>query len=156
VVGSMASLAANVAVAEASVTGRAIAAWPSFALIAAYELLMRQVRRAASGDRWRKTSHGLRSSGNPETGSGRTCGSVPSGRHLHWQAWEWAQANRASDGSLPSGKRSPASMAATSGGDAWLRAQDALANLMPTTAWAGARQAADPASVWPSRGSQVR
>src|SRR6266496_490985 len=38
VVGSVASLAANVAVAEPTVTGRAIAAWPSFALIAAYEL----------------------------------------------------------------------------------------------------------------------
>jgi Protein of unknown function (DUF2637) len=47
VVGSMASLAANVAVAQPTVTGRVIAAWPSFALIAAYELLMRQVRRAA-------------------------------------------------------------------------------------------------------------
>ena len=29
--------------------GRVIAAWPSFALIAAYELLMRQVRRSAAG-----------------------------------------------------------------------------------------------------------
>jgi hypothetical protein len=47
----VASLAANVAVAEPTATGRVIAAWPSFALIAAYELLMRQVRRstAASG-----------------------------------------------------------------------------------------------------------
>src|SRR5580704_6703448 len=33
-----------------SAAGRVIAAWPSFGLIAAYELLMRQVRRhAASG-----------------------------------------------------------------------------------------------------------
>jgi len=38
VVGSVASLAANVAVGEPTVTGRVIAAWPSFALIAAYEL----------------------------------------------------------------------------------------------------------------------
>lgn len=38
VVGSMASLAANVTVAESTVTGRVIAAWPSFALIAAYGL----------------------------------------------------------------------------------------------------------------------
>ena len=45
--GSVASLAANVAVAEPTATGRVIAAWPSFALIAAYELLMRQVRCAA-------------------------------------------------------------------------------------------------------------
>ena len=41
-VGSVASLAANVAVAEPTATGRAIAAWPSFALIGSYELLMRQ------------------------------------------------------------------------------------------------------------------
>jgi hypothetical protein len=46
VAGSAASLAANVAVAEPSGTGRIIAAWPSFSLIAAYELLMRQVRRS--------------------------------------------------------------------------------------------------------------
>src|SRR6266542_5380429 len=49
IVGSVASLAANVAVAEPTPTGRVIAAWPSFALIAAYELLMRQVRRSAAG-----------------------------------------------------------------------------------------------------------
>ena len=47
VVGSVVSLAANVAVAEPTLTGRVIAAWPSFALIAAYELLMRQVRKGA-------------------------------------------------------------------------------------------------------------
>jgi hypothetical protein len=47
--GSAASLAANVAVAEATVYGRVIAAWPSFALIGAYELLMRQIRNSASG-----------------------------------------------------------------------------------------------------------
>jgi len=35
VVGSAASLAANVAVAQPTVAGRVIAAWPSFALIAA-------------------------------------------------------------------------------------------------------------------------
>jgi hypothetical protein len=45
-VGSTASLVGNVVVAEPTVTGRVIAAWPSFALIAACELLMRQVRRA--------------------------------------------------------------------------------------------------------------
>lgn len=49
IVGSAASLAANVAVAEPSPAGRAIAAWPPFALIGAYELLMRQVRRSATG-----------------------------------------------------------------------------------------------------------
>jgi hypothetical protein len=49
VVGSVASLAANVAVAEPTATGRVIAAWPSFALITAYELLMRQVTPKRSG-----------------------------------------------------------------------------------------------------------
>jgi Protein of unknown function (DUF2637) len=47
VIGSVASLAANVSVAEPTPTGRVIAAWPSFSLIAAYELLMHQIRRAA-------------------------------------------------------------------------------------------------------------
>ena len=50
-IGSAASLAANVAVAEPTVYGRLIAAWPSFALIGAYELLMRQIRHAAAGTR---------------------------------------------------------------------------------------------------------
>ncbi|WP_329243163.1 DUF2637 domain-containing protein [Actinoallomurus sp. NBC_01490] len=48
VVGSAASLAANVAVAEPSAVGRLIAAWPSCALIGSYELLMRQVRHTAA------------------------------------------------------------------------------------------------------------
>jgi hypothetical protein len=48
VIGSVASLAANVEVAEPTAVGRVIARWPSFALIAAYEMLMRQVRRAAA------------------------------------------------------------------------------------------------------------
>src|SRR6266496_4576857 len=48
VVGSVASLAANVAVAEPTLIGRVIAAWPSFALTASYELLTRQVRRGAA------------------------------------------------------------------------------------------------------------
>jgi hypothetical protein len=46
--GSVASLAANVAVAEPSVTGQIVAAWPSFALIGSYELLLRQIRATAS------------------------------------------------------------------------------------------------------------
>ncbi|WP_219504122.1 DUF2637 domain-containing protein [Nonomuraea ceibae] len=47
VVGSLASLGANVAVAEPSVIGRVMAAWPSAALIGSYELLMSQIRWAA-------------------------------------------------------------------------------------------------------------
>jgi hypothetical protein len=48
VIGSVASLAANVAVAQPTAAGRVIAAWSSFALIGSYELLMRQVRRSAT------------------------------------------------------------------------------------------------------------
>ena len=47
VIGSAASLSANVAVAEPSAVGRLIAAWPSAALIGSYELLMRQIRQAS-------------------------------------------------------------------------------------------------------------
>jgi hypothetical protein len=50
VVGSAASLSANVAVAEPSAVGRLIAARPSAALIGAYELLMRQIRQASARD----------------------------------------------------------------------------------------------------------
>src|SRR5215472_7880220 len=49
-IGSVASLAANVAVAEPTTIGRIIAAWPSFALIGSYELLMRQIRTTAAGN----------------------------------------------------------------------------------------------------------
>ena len=48
VAGSVASLGANVAVAEPTLVGRVIAAWPSFALTASFELLTRQVRRGAA------------------------------------------------------------------------------------------------------------
>jgi hypothetical protein len=48
VIGSAASLAANVAVAEPSAVGRLIAGWPSCALIGSYELLMRQIRHTST------------------------------------------------------------------------------------------------------------
>jgi hypothetical protein len=86
VAGSIASLAANVAVAEPTTAGRVIAAWPSFALIAAYELLMRQVRRAAdagaSRQRARRPDH-LAVTVAPADGSGSAAdrrGQVPETR----------------------------------------------------------------------------
>jgi hypothetical protein len=98
VVGSAASLAANVAVAEPTLTGRVIAAWPSFALIGAYELLMRQVRRSATA----VARPGPRTVGRP-TAIAATAPGL--GRELQREAWQWAQANRAGDGSLPSGRK---------------------------------------------------
>ena len=111
-VGSVASLAANVAVAEPTATGRVIAAWPSFALIASYELLMRQVRRAAEAGASRRRSGGVRSrpagalsAGRPGVAQ-RDAGERPAGRGREAQvlAWQWALANRSGDGSLPSGR----------------------------------------------------
>ena len=120
VVGSAASLAANVAVAQPTAAGRVIAAWPSFALIGAYELLMRQVRHGAAGGgksrqesrprqlptqqptdsvaprpRRHSSGAGRRAEGSGASGS--------AGRELQRQAWQWALAHRAGDGSLPSG-----------------------------------------------------
>ena len=51
IIGSAASLAANVAVADPTVWSRVIHAWPSFALIGTYELLMREFRTAAKSVR---------------------------------------------------------------------------------------------------------
>lgn len=51
IIGSAASLAANVAVADPTVWSRIIHAWPSFALIGAYELLMREFRASARSAR---------------------------------------------------------------------------------------------------------
>jgi hypothetical protein len=125
VIGSVASLAANVAVAEPTAVGRVIAAWPSFALIGSYELLMRQVRRAAAdhvqptagpsaAPWWQGTLAGTapapRSSGRerePEAQSAvqpERGGALAAGHDVRRQAWQWAVANKAADGSLPSGK----------------------------------------------------
>jgi Protein of unknown function (DUF2637) len=97
-IGSVASLAANVAVAEPSMTGRVIAAWPSFALIGSYELLMRQVRRTAAGAS-RLTVDAPQSSRRQNS-----LGAVKSFEDLRREAWQWAVANRDPNGSLPSGK----------------------------------------------------
>jgi hypothetical protein len=118
VAGSAASLAANVAVAEPTVTGRAIAAWPSFSLIAAYELLMRQVRRATAARSSRQRSRrsagsGVSSTAAASQGRGTNSRSRPpaatnqrggTGRQVQIDAWIWAQENRAEDGSFPAGK----------------------------------------------------
>jgi hypothetical protein len=110
VAGSVASLAANVAVAEPDLIGRIIAAWPSFALTASYELLTRQVRRGAPASDCRAPR---------EVGDGRSPAPVLSAqraapghehgiepaslRELQRQSWRWALASRDGDGVLPAG-----------------------------------------------------
>jgi hypothetical protein len=106
VIGSVASLAANVAVAEPTLTGRVIAAWPSFALIGSYELLMRQVRRAAC----RSVAPGAASAFTATGGRGAfsrggqaqdRCEGGPEGAAAGVGVGD---GKRAADGSLPSGK----------------------------------------------------
>jgi hypothetical protein len=120
VVGSVASLAANVAVAEPTLVGRVIAAWPSFALTASYELLTRQVRASTVGRHgrigpvWASRRSRQADPAASAEGSAPTPGLTlvrPSpaprrtaGRELQRQAWQWALMHRGEDGSLPSGK----------------------------------------------------
>jgi Protein of unknown function (DUF2637) len=113
VTGSVASLAANVAVAEPTATGRVIAGWPSFALIGSYELLMRQVRRSAdstSGKKRVAQRHSVMNQASPaspqqrRSAAGAALHRAGGGGELQLEAWQWALVNRAGDGSLPSGK----------------------------------------------------
>ena len=93
-------------------TGRVIAAWPSFSLIAAYELLMRQVRRVTelpAPEGLTRKSPGpaakaatARASGPVTTGGAVAPEHRTAGRDVQREAWRWAQGNRAEDGSLPS------------------------------------------------------
>ncbi len=115
VVGSLARLGANVAVAEPSLIGRIIAAWPSLALIGSYELLMSQIRRSAEGRA--QTQDLLAWTSDPAADAGPTPverqdnrGDAEllderngNGRALQREAWRWAQRNRQADGELPSG-----------------------------------------------------
>lgn len=109
IAGSVASLAANVAVAEPTITGRVIAAWPSFALIGSYEMLMHQVRRTASWTFGSGAESSWHSQRNDPIAAGRQTrarrrNGQAAGEDLRRQAWHWAVANRAANGSLPSGK----------------------------------------------------
>jgi hypothetical protein len=121
IAGSAASLAANVVVAQPTAAGRVVAAWPSFALIGAYELLMRQVRRSAAGtskppSRKPRPQSSRLGTGNAGAGGSRAPRPGPggngagpagagAGRELQRQAWHWALAHRAGNGSLPSGRQ---------------------------------------------------
>jgi hypothetical protein len=116
VVGSLASLGANVAVAEPSLIGRVIAAWPSAALIGSYELLMSQIRRAAgelvraqdvpaggTGPVTGADADPVEQQGDQEQGTGFPVEHAGNGRALQRRAWRWALENRRADGDLPSG-----------------------------------------------------
>jgi hypothetical protein len=118
IIGAAASLAANIAVAEPTLLGRVIAAWPSLALTASYELLMRQVRQAAhraalttdeaelpvGAEFATPVRLPMPNQVEPELVA------APAGeglrgmrRAVQRRAWQWALANRRPDGSLPAG-----------------------------------------------------
>lgn len=122
----MASLAANIAVAEPTVIGRVIAAWPSFALTCSYELLMRQIRqssatRALPAARPHPAELARPQGEEPVSPSPLPLRQIVSpvaapasdrrsdaevvggGRVVQRRAWQWALAHRRPDGSLPTG-----------------------------------------------------
>lgn len=108
IVGSLASLGANVAIAEPSMIGRIIAAWPSAALIGSYELLMAQIRRVSSDSANDEPTEVADGEAEPEDVQ-LSSEELPRPRDrgivdLHRTAWRWAQSNRLPDGALPSGK----------------------------------------------------
>ncbi|WP_435110440.1 DUF2637 domain-containing protein [Nocardiopsis synnemataformans] len=129
IIGSGASLAANVAVADPTMWSRIIHAWPSFALIGAYELLMREFRTAArsvrsadavrthTGDGTGEVDRGVESDQRlglyvvPEQEAGQhevleptagVDGRVPP--RVQSRAWRWALEHRKEHGSLPTGE----------------------------------------------------
>ncbi|WP_436888257.1 DUF2637 domain-containing protein [Nocardiopsis dassonvillei] len=123
IIGSGASLAANVAVADPTVWSRIIHAWPSFALIGAYELLMREFRtsarsvRTAYADGQQNTaSIAPEQAGDLEPPAGRTETAlrvVPSRNDgkvsdalpsFQDRAWKWAEERENVTGELPTGK----------------------------------------------------
>ncbi|MBO3751108.1 DUF2637 domain-containing protein [Streptosporangiaceae bacterium NEAU-GS5] len=111
IVASLASLGANMMVAEPSLIGRAIAGWPSFALIGAYEMLMRQVRRFATLDGFSMVDAVQDSGvddGVEQSGIRPVSASPPrqrlGERAVQRQAWQWAQANPLPNGGLPTGE----------------------------------------------------
>jgi hypothetical protein len=99
VIGSLASVGANVAVAEPSLIGRAVAAWPAFALIGGMEMAFRLVRRSVV----RRASTHENEHDEVSADQQGTPGSRGkfARRALQREAWEWANQNRKPDGALP-------------------------------------------------------
>jgi hypothetical protein len=122
ILGSIASLAANVAVADPTMWSRIIHAWPSFALIGAYELLMREFRTAARSARtaYAVDQHPLGTESEradtrePVTeqtkmalrvvSPGRTEETFKSLSPFQARAWQWAEEQEKATGELPTGK----------------------------------------------------
>ncbi|WP_442941984.1 hypothetical protein [Nonomuraea sp. NBC_00507] len=102
VIGSLASLGANVAVADPTLIARFIAAWPSLALIGAYELLMGQIRqgRSARPQAEEGVQQGRRSESTGDVGNAQPKSTHERARCLHQLAWQCAQGNCGPDGAI--------------------------------------------------------
>jgi hypothetical protein len=125
IIASSASLAANIAVAHPVLISRIISAWPPFALIGAYEMLMRQIRHSAGTRRAEQMATAISVPDQqaelpvPDGAAGPAGGAAPVARQLsvaatgkrrhgaerfQRQAWQWALAHRLPAGELPSGE----------------------------------------------------
>ncbi|MDA2809947.1 DUF2637 domain-containing protein [Nocardiopsis sp. RSe5-2] len=134
ILGSLASLAANVAVAEPTAWSAVIHAWPSFALAGAFELLMRELRREQGA----RSAHAFDEPGAPTAlateadeapitvGQDGQAEQADDDRprlhvveavereadhpgasaipYLQVEAWNWALEHRGKDGALPTGR----------------------------------------------------
>jgi len=120
VVASGASLAANVAVAHPMVISRVIAAWPSFALIGAYEMLMRHGTLRPLPFRWQ------RQNGRLPLCRAAAAGIVPG------TASERLGSGQSATGFLPvacrPARQSPRRSTAAPGGEDWSRTPGSTAN----------------------------
>jgi len=127
IIGSGASLAANVAVADPTAWSRIIHAWPSFALIGAYELLMREFRTSAQRVRTAPATDEQVPQSTSETKGQKTptpcvpdastvtdlqvvqdrgteATAEPALSPFQARAWQWALERQQETGGLPSGK----------------------------------------------------
>lgn len=122
VVSSLASLGANVAVADPTLIARLIAAWPSFALIGAYEMLMGQIRQSRAVRASTEEDIAIEAPDEQPDGSffgnRQKRGQI---QDLHRTAWQWAQANRRPDGALPSGKAIAAHFSRSARWGRWIK-----------------------------------
>jgi hypothetical protein len=125
-IGSLASVAANVAAAEPTMIGRIIAGWPGLALVGSLEMLMRQIRLASASvppapgpavvvqnatGNWgevfdaltnvRKTVEAHPAEQQPEADVGLQSKATP----LRQQAWQWAIEHKAKTGKYPTGRQ---------------------------------------------------
>ncbi|GAA3559851.1 hypothetical protein GCM10022419_045580 [Nonomuraea rosea] len=109
IISSLASIGANVAVAEPTMIARLIAGWPSLALIGAYEMLMCQVRQTSSDaapsrsrkddGRWNDETRPV-----PSRDESASRQSLEGERALQRTAWEWASTMAGENGALPTGQ----------------------------------------------------